>query len=310
MGRMKIRCGECRERFEISPHDSLDAVTCSACGSVFSLLGDTVMESRGPHDTVDEPGTRTTISELDDPEVTQDSRAAVRDELERTQDSRDRNKAQAADQGSANTKEDATTPEAARSKAKATIKEETTADDNEPTTVEDDALSGETVDYRFEPGGSKRRPTLQRIGKFELLEMLGSGSFGTVWRARDTDLDRKVAIKVPRGWRMDEDEMKQFMREARTAAQLKHPNIVGIHEVGSIDDTVYIVSDLITGSTMQEWAAERTRTPREIVDVCILIARALNHAHDNGVVHRDLKPANILMNEKGEPFIADFGLAK
>ena len=151
---------------------------------------------------------------------------------------------------------------------------------------------------------------LARVGRFELIEKLGAGSFGTVWRARDTKLDRHVAVKVPRRPAADPLEIDEVMREARVAAQLRHRHIVAIHEVGLEGEMVYIVSDLIRGLPLDEWLRRQPMTFNAAAELCRVIAEALQHAHRAGVVHRDLKPANIMIDENGEPHLTDFGLAK
>jgi tetratricopeptide (TPR) repeat protein len=151
---------------------------------------------------------------------------------------------------------------------------------------------------------------LQSVGHFELIEKLGSGAFGTVWKARDTKLDRTVAVKIPRHGSMSADEQQKFFREASAAAQLRHPNIVSVHEVGRDGDTVYIVSDFIRGSTLSDWLTGQKLTSREAAELCAKIADALHHAHEQGVVHRDLKPANIMIDASGQPHLMDFGLAR
>ena len=153
-------------------------------------------------------------------------------------------------------------------------------------------------------------PSTKSFGHFELLDRVGIGQFGSVWKSRDTKLDRTVAIKIPRNGRMDSTQTEMFLRDARAAAQLKHPNIVSVHEVGKQDDTVYIVSDFIQGATLKEWTDAKRLTPREAAELCAKIAKALHHAHEAGVIHRDLKPSNIMMDTEGEPHIVDFGLAK
>lgn len=153
-------------------------------------------------------------------------------------------------------------------------------------------------------------PSLSQMGRFELVERLGVGGFGSVWKARDRELDRTVAIKVPRRADMSHDETEKFFREARAAAQLRHPNIVSVHEVGREGDSVYIVSDFVRGVTLGDWLTGQQLTCREAAELCDKIARALHHAHEQGVVHRDLKPANIIMNAEGEPHLMDFGLAR
>lgn len=150
----------------------------------------------------------------------------------------------------------------------------------------------------------------QEIGHFVLLDVVGQGGFGVVWRARDTELDRIVAIKTPRSGTIGVDEANQFMREAQAAAQLKHANIVSVHEVGRVDDVLYIVSDFVEGMTLSEWLAAHRPTNRESAEMCLSLADALEHAHQAGVIHRDMKPGNILLDSTGSPNIADFGLAK
>ncbi len=149
-----------------------------------------------------------------------------------------------------------------------------------------------------------------RVGRFELIDELGVGSFGTVWRAYDTKLDREVALKIPRQRTLTPLEIEDVMREARVAARLRHRNIVSVHEVGKEGDTVYIVSDLINGVTLDEWIRRQRPSFCAAAELCRVIADALHHAHQAGVVHRDLKPANILVDEQGDPHVTDFGLAK
>jgi tRNA A-37 threonylcarbamoyl transferase component Bud32/tetratricopeptide (TPR) repeat protein len=147
------------------------------------------------------------------------------------------------------------------------------------------------------------------MGRFELIERLGIGGFGSVWKARDKELDRTVAIKLPRQ-ALSSDEQEKFFREARAAAQLRHPNIVSVHEVGRDGDSVYIVSDFVRGVTLGDWLTGQQLTSREAAALCAKIADALHHAHEQGVVHRDLKPANIMIDGNGEPHLMDFGLAR
>jgi tetratricopeptide (TPR) repeat protein/tRNA A-37 threonylcarbamoyl transferase component Bud32 len=148
------------------------------------------------------------------------------------------------------------------------------------------------------------------IGQFELLEELGSGAFGSVWKARDRELERTVAVKLPRQEGLDEVEAERFLREARAAAQLNHAGIVGIHEIGRDNGQIYIVSDFVSGATLAEWIRSKPLTTREVADLVAHIADALAHAHEHGIVHRDLKPANILIDTQGRPHLTDFGLAK
>ena len=131
-----------------------------------------------------------------------------------------------------------------------------------------------------------------------------------MWKARDTKLDRTVAVKIPRKGQLDGPDAEMFIREARSAAQVKHPGVVSVHEVGREGDTLYIVSDFVEGCSLKEWLSRRQFTPREAAELCVKIAEALHAAHEAGVVHRDLKPGNIMMDMAGEPHITDFGLAK
>ena len=165
-------------------------------------------------------------------------------------------------------------------------------------------LLGEDETASFKGTGTKT------LGHFELIEQMGVGSFGCVWRARDTELDRTVAVKIPRKDKLDPAESEQFLREARAAAQLRHPNIVSVHEVGREADAVFIVSDYVDGVTLGEWLTGKKPTAREAAQLCAKIADALHHAHEAGVVHRDLKPGNIMLDADGEPHIMDFGLAR
>ena len=166
------------------------------------------------------------------------------------------------------------------------------------------------VIFRLASPPSAKTTAGSRLGPFELIKELGSGAFGAVWQARDTRLDRLVAIKIPRRSQLSEEEFEKFMREARAAAQLKHPHIVQVHEVGRLGEVIYIVSDLVDGWSLADWLDGQRLTIREAVEVAVPIADALNHAHECGVIHRDLKPANILMDRTGRPHLTDFGLAR
>lgn len=151
---------------------------------------------------------------------------------------------------------------------------------------------------------------IRTVGRFQLLSEVGVGSFGAVWKARDQELDRIVAVKIPRLSGLTEDQKSQFLREARAAAQVKSENIVTTHEVGRVEDQIYIVSDFIEGVNLAEWISIRSLTSRETAELCAKLATAIHAAHEAGVVHRDLKPSNIMLDASGKPYIADFGLAK
>ncbi|HTN75024.1 MAG TPA: serine/threonine-protein kinase, partial [Pirellulaceae bacterium] len=158
--------------------------------------------------------------------------------------------------------------------------------------------------------GLKDRQPVTRIAHFELLERLGMGGFGTVWKATDTQLERTVAIKIPRQGQLTPDDVEEFLHEARIAARLKHAHIVTVHNIGREGDIVYIVSDWIDGVSLARFNDTKRLTHVEVAELMITICDALHFAHQEGIVHRDLKPGNILLDADSVPHITDFGLAK
>jgi len=168
---------------------------------------------------------------------------------------------------------------------------------------------------RVDAWSQRRRhsaPRLPRpLGKFQLLELLGVGAFGAVYRARDSELERTVAIKIPRsGYFASDEEEQRFLNEARTAAGLRHAGIVQVHQVDRVDGMPLIVSDFIDGQTLTDYATERKLSFQEIAELTAQVAEALDHAHQAGVFHRDVKPSNILIEGDGRPVLTDFGLAR
>ncbi len=150
----------------------------------------------------------------------------------------------------------------------------------------------------------------RRIAHFELIERIGEGAAGEVWKASDPRLRRLVAIKLPRSLKLSERELNRFLREGQTAAQLHHSGIVPVFEVGRDGDRVYIASAYIAGTNLRNWLMDQRLSPQRAAAICRLLAEALHHAHEHDVVHRDLKPGNILIDDAGQPYITDFGLAK
>jgi serine/threonine protein kinase len=170
-----------------------------------------------------------------------------------------------------------------------------------------------------------------RLGKFQLLERVGLGNFGAVWKARDTELDRDVALKIPHsGLLTSTEELERFLREARAAAQLRHPGIVTVHEVATLEGLPTIVADFIHGASLKDLLEVRRLTFREAAALVAEVAKALYHAHTTSLVHRDIKPANIMLEQAralvtengvtaaagegeltalGKPLLVDFGLA-
>jgi serine/threonine protein kinase/Tol biopolymer transport system component len=150
-----------------------------------------------------------------------------------------------------------------------------------------------------------------RLGRFEILAQLGAGGMGDVYRARDPQLGRDVAIKtLPTALAGDSDRRRRFEREARTAASLSHPNIVAVHDVGVHDGIPFIVTELLEGETLREHLNGRPLPPRRAVDFAVQIASGLAAGHDHGIVHRDIKPDNLFVTKDGRVKILDFGLAK
>jgi hypothetical protein len=151
-----------------------------------------------------------------------------------------------------------------------------------------------------------------RLGKFQLEAELGAGSFGYVFRARDAELERIVAVKIPRaGSLADGEEASRFLREARSVAQLKHPGIVSLYEIGQTDDGVcFLVTEFIEGETLESRLKTGAQEVHWAARVTAHVAEALQYAHDHGVIHRDIKPSNILIDPHDHPHLMDFGLAK
>jgi WD40 repeat protein len=152
---------------------------------------------------------------------------------------------------------------------------------------------------------------LRRLGKFDLLGQIGVGSYGAVYKARDTELGRLVALKVPRGGFLPgTGETERFLREARSVAQLRHPGIVDLYDVGQADGVYFLVSEYIQGATLAERHSEGRLSFRKAAELVMHVADALQYAHGQGVVHRDVKPSNIMLDQDGKPHVMDFGLAK
>jgi serine/threonine protein kinase len=150
-----------------------------------------------------------------------------------------------------------------------------------------------------------------KIGPYEVLSPLGAGGMGEVYRARDSRLEREVAIKVlPETFAADPDRLRRFEQEARAASQLNHPNIVVVHDFGTHEGSPYVVQELLEGETLGERLAQGMLSTRKTVEIGLEIARGLAAAHEKGIVHRDLKPENIFLTSDGRVKILDFGLAK
>jgi eukaryotic-like serine/threonine-protein kinase len=168
--------------------------------------------------------------------------------------------------------------------------------------------------FRVSPGVAPAAPGGQlpeRIGRFEVLGLLGRGAFGAVYRAHDPELHRTVAIKVPRAsFFGTKEEEERFLREARSAAGLLHPGIVKVHEIGEENGVPYLVTECIEGRTLSEVIARRETSFEESARLVAQVAEMLHSAHSQKVIHRDVKPGNILIDRAGAPHLSDFGLAR
>src|SRR5436190_3276139 len=148
------------------------------------------------------------------------------------------------------------------------------------------------------------------FGPYEIQEKLGEGGMGVVYRAKHTQLNRVVALKMTLlGQLAGPENIQRFLMEASAVASLDHPNIVPVYEIGEQDGQHFFSMKLVEGCSLADQLSELAKRPREIARLMILIARAIHYAHQHGLLHRDLKPANVLIDTEGTPYVTDFGLA-
>ncbi len=150
-----------------------------------------------------------------------------------------------------------------------------------------------------------------KLGPYEILEPLGAGGMGEVYRARDERLDRKVAIKIlSPAFSADKDRLHRFEQEARSASALNHPNIVTIYALDQDNSTHYIAMELVEGKTLRELLVCGLLPTQKVIDIASQIAEGMAKAHEAGITHRDLKPENLIVSDDGFVKILDFGIAK
>lgn len=170
-------------------------------------------------------------------------------------------------------------------------------------------VAGNDDDFQFiQSKLNKGLPS--HIGRYEIKRLLGEGTFGKVYEARDPQLDRIVAVKVAKAI-SGLTQVKRFLREARAAAQLRHPSIIPVYEYGQVDGENIIVYEFVAGETLKSYIKRRKSLPiNESVEIIRQIAVGMNYAHEQGIIHRDMKPDNVLIDPSGHPHIADFGCAR
>ncbi|MGB7346259.1 MAG: protein kinase, partial [Pirellulaceae bacterium] len=158
---------------------------------------------------------------------------------------------------------------------------------------------------------SKTSKELSAPPGYEIISTLGKGGMGVVYKARHVPLDRTVAVKmIISGEHASEDQIRRFQKEAEAAANLSHPNIVSVYEVGEHQGLPFFSLEFVDGPSLSEQLKETTMSDREAASILLPIARAIEYSHQRGILHRDLKPQNILLTPEGVPKVADFGLAK
>jgi eukaryotic-like serine/threonine-protein kinase len=172
-------------------------------------------------------------------------------------------------------------------------------------------IAEQTLEQVGRPSGEVYLQRGAALGRYIVLERLGAGGMGVVYAAFDPELDRRVALKVLRvGGEQASEGRARLLREAQAMARLSHPNVVVVHDVGTVDRQVFVAMELVDGHTLKQWRKERPRSWQEILAVMVPVARGLEAVHAAGIVHRDVKPDNIMVARDGRVRLMDLGLAR
>lgn len=179
-----------------------------------------------------------------------------------------------------------------------------------PETVNDESAGQQDNAGQRPEGLTGHNLAGRQLGRYQIVEEIGRGGMGQVYKVHDTELRRVVALKTMMFSGDNTREAERFLREARVTAALRHPHIVTLYDFGCIDGTHFFTMELLTGGSLQKWIKKETHSPKQTVEVMLQVVSAVEYAHAQGVIHRDLKPGNIMFDSLGAAKVMDFGLAK